>query len=476
LKGRPITARPATVSYRAAKFYRRNKLAVAAGLIILLTVLAGGVVSFVQFRKAQAERAKAEEVNAFLQKMLLTANPNNPSGKNPATGKGYSATVNDMLEQAAKRLETDDFSSQPEVKAELVKIIGSSYMDQGLNDLGEKYLREALKLEIELYGAKHPKVLLSNLLLGHIYLAKANYEEAEKIYEPSLPALREECNRGNLEFSVLSGVLNNYALIRRARGDSKQAEILYRENLALSEQSAPDAETLTFIRTMIALTQFDQGKFDEAETQMRSLIAEAGQTAGSQDIGTANSLTLLGSILTEKGNLTEAAENLREGEKIYRRLLSPNAITIYDNLRLQAQVAYLGGNYSAAETGIEEVLENYRQNASPKYISFATALTVRGLILNKLGRSAEAETVLREALRLRAENLPAKHFLTALTKSALGEILTANRKFDEAEALLLESGADLKALQATENERVRAAEDRLAELYKIRDKPAPAVK
>ena len=83
----------------------------------------------------------------------------------------------------------------------------------------------------------------------------------------------------------------------------------------------------------------------------------------------------------------------------------------------------------------------------------------------------EVETVLCEALRPREENLPAKYFLTVLTKNALGEILTANKKFDEAEALLLESEQDLKTTQATENQRILIAENRLTDLNKVWNKP-----
>jgi len=97
----------------------------------------------------------------------------------------------------------------------------------------------------------------------------------------------------------------------------------------------------------------------------------------------------------EKRDLIGAEANLREGERLYRKLYDPNNIVIYDNLRLQAQVSYLAGKYPEALATINQVLEKYRQNSNPKYISFATALTVQGLILNKLGRGDEAEKILR---------------------------------------------------------------------------------
>ena len=187
-------------------------------------------------------------------------------------------------------------------------------------------------------------------------------------------------------------------------------------------------------------------------------------------------LTLLGSILMEKGDLPEAETNLREGERLYRKLFDPHHIVIYDNLRLQAQVSYLAGRYPEALATINQVLENYRQNSNPKYISFATAMTVQGLILNKLGRSDEAERALREAVKLRAENLPDRHFMAALSKGALGELLTTQKHFAEAEVLLLDSYEGLKSSQSADSPRIKTAAGRLFTLYTDWGKPGDANK
>ena len=469
LRHLPISARPNTIRYRAAKFVHRNRIAVMAAAMITIVLLVGLGVSLVQYRKAQLERAKAEEVNAFLKKMLLTANPSSSSGK-----KGYSLSMNDLLNEATKRLETEDLSKQPEVKAELQKIIGSVYGNQGQYDLAEKYLRAALASQTNLFGANSPKLLETQLQLASLSLAKANYDEAEKIYAQSLPLAREEYRQGKLEATILLDSLNNYALLRRARGDSKHAEQLYRENLAISSQIPDTQAARSATETLLALTLFDQGKFDEAEALARKQVEILKSLPNHEAQTLGNSLTLLGSVLMEKGSLVDAQRNLREAETIFRKILSPNAIAIYDNLRLQAQVSWLSGNYVVADKQIKEVLDNYRQNSNPKYISFATALTVQGLTLNKLGKSAEAESVLREAVRLRTENLPAKHFMTALTKGALGEVLAAQKRFGEAEPLLLESYEELRFSQASENQRTLTARRRLGELYAGTGKPEMA--
>ena len=61
LEGLPVIARPHTVRYRAAKFVRRNRGAVAAAALIALALVAGTIGTAWQARIARQERARAEQ-------------------------------------------------------------------------------------------------------------------------------------------------------------------------------------------------------------------------------------------------------------------------------------------------------------------------------------------------------------------------------------------------------------------------------
>ena len=61
LEGLPVIARPHTVRYRAAKFVRRNRGAVAAAVLIALALVAGTIGTAWQARVARQERARAEQ-------------------------------------------------------------------------------------------------------------------------------------------------------------------------------------------------------------------------------------------------------------------------------------------------------------------------------------------------------------------------------------------------------------------------------
>jgi non-specific serine/threonine protein kinase/serine/threonine-protein kinase len=60
LEGLPVIARPDTFFYRSSKFIRRHKTSVAAAIAMLLTLIAGLVITVHEAYIAPAERAKAE--------------------------------------------------------------------------------------------------------------------------------------------------------------------------------------------------------------------------------------------------------------------------------------------------------------------------------------------------------------------------------------------------------------------------------
>jgi serine/threonine-protein kinase len=463
LERRPVLARPNTLSYRAAKFIRRNRIAVTATALVLLALVVGLSVALHQYRSARRERIKEEAISEYLQKMLLS---NNPGVKRKGGPEG-DTTVNDMLDVAARGLESPDLSMQPEVKARLQHIIGMTYLAQGRYEQAERHLRAALVAETALYGDDSPGTLEARLGIAQLLITKADYDGAAQIYLQIIPRLRAGNREGTVKTALLQNALNDFAVLRRAKGATKEAEMLLREAVDLRTSFPADAQSPSRqSETVLVLTLLDQGKFDEAETFAQRLVAEFRQMPDAGTPEMCGALTILGSVLMEQNKLDEAGAKLREAEALYRKNYSPTFLATYDNLRLQAQALYLQDRLAEAEALIDQVLQNYRQNSNPRYISFATALTIKGLILSRTGRTDEAEKILREALGLREANLPPDHFMTALTRAALGESLMAQKKYSEAEPLLLASYESLARSQTgAANPRTALVKRRLAELY-----------
>jgi serine/threonine protein kinase len=66
-RGRPVSARPDTLAYRAGKFVRRYKLAVAAGVVAAASLVAGSAATFWQARRAEQRFQQVRKLaNVFL--------------------------------------------------------------------------------------------------------------------------------------------------------------------------------------------------------------------------------------------------------------------------------------------------------------------------------------------------------------------------------------------------------------------------
>ncbi len=274
------------------------------------------------------------------------------------------------------------------------RIIGATYLTLGQYDLAQQNLSAALQTQTRISGADGIETLKTGVLLASLWAgAKGDYAKANKFYLENLPRLRAEQKKGTISGDYLGAALNGFALLRRAQGDSRDAESLLREKLALPPSVAPGKKSgLRFARAILALTLADQGKFDEAIKIVREEIASLRREAAEKDSELAANLTGLGSFLLENGEIGESLKNLREGEAIYRKLFSAASLQLGDNLRLQAQAFLAEGKYSEAETDINETLKIYRAATSPQYINYATALMVQGMIYSQTepnGRSGE---------------------------------------------------------------------------------------
>jgi eukaryotic-like serine/threonine-protein kinase len=464
LDGLPVSARKDRFAYRASKFITRNKIGVAAAAAVLLTILAGLIISIWQARIARRERGKAEAVNQFLQTTLLSSSPDSVARRHK-----NDATIQDVLNEVSRRLAAGELSYQPEVKAELQRIIGATYQAIGRSDLALQNLTSALELQTRVYGKDHPETFKTRVVLADVWVNTGEFAKAEEFYDENLPAMRRDQQRGRVDADYLINALYNVALLRRHGGDPKEAETILREILSLLPQASPDLKSnADSYYSTFALTLADQGKFDEAEQIVRPKIAalrqeQNGALVNGPDL--CEDLTGLGNFLLGKGEYGEAEENLREAETIYRKIYDSTKMELGNNLRIQAQVLYHLGRYAEAEAKIVECLKIYRKWITPQYLNFATAITIQGMIYSKTNREAEAEKLLREAVRIRAQYMPEGHFLRAMTDGELGEFLAVQKRFDESEPLLLHSYEALKKSQSPNSPRLTSALQRLVALY-----------
>jgi eukaryotic-like serine/threonine-protein kinase len=121
LQHEPIRARPDTVAYRAAKFVRRNRVALALATVAVLAILAGLIGTLIQARTARIQRDFAfqqlkrnQEHDELMNFLLVDAAP------------GKAISVSDLLDRAAQVVEKRH-SADPVRRADLLMWIGDNY-------------------------------------------------------------------------------------------------------------------------------------------------------------------------------------------------------------------------------------------------------------------------------------------------------------------------------------------------------------
>ena len=127
LVGLPVSARPLTYGYRAAKFYQRNKVSVIAGAFVFVALFTGIIIALWQAQIARAERARAE--NRFNEVRELANNVIFKYHDAIAALPGATAAREMLVTDALKYL--DNLSNEAEGNTELQRELAAAYLKLG---------------------------------------------------------------------------------------------------------------------------------------------------------------------------------------------------------------------------------------------------------------------------------------------------------------------------------------------------------
>ncbi|MDX1385105.1 MAG: tetratricopeptide repeat protein, partial [Thermoanaerobaculia bacterium] len=184
LDGLPVTARPDTLRYRAGKFVRRHRFAVAAAAAVFLLTLGFGAVMATQAARiadqaealaterdrAQQEAAKAEQTAAFLADLFEAADP--------AARQGGALTARDLLDRGGDRLRRD-FAEQPDVQAELMDVLARTYANLGHYPDALALADAAHEARLAAFGPDHPEAARGLYRRGEAQLLNGHFADAE---------------------------------------------------------------------------------------------------------------------------------------------------------------------------------------------------------------------------------------------------------------------------------------------------------
>lgn len=328
----PVTALPYTLKYRSFKYYQRHKTQVVSVVFIMLSLIAGTVISLWQAGQARAQRdlaVKSEEVSTATRNFLLDLF----MAAHPSKTKGDTMTVFQFLDRGY--LEAEKYKGSPEIKLEMLTTIGKLYRSLGdyrkSKDVLDKVYAMAKDSSLPLslsYVQAIQQLALYQRDMGNYDSASSIMKQVFRLYSGiGYPA----------KDSLYTASLKYHAYIYRSLENNDSATALIRRTIALEEQIWPDRNNINLAESyyILGVIQRNQGQYDEAiENISRSLELCEG-IMGTYFPGTIANLNMLASTYNLSGNPNSALEHGRKAKNIAFRLYGENHMetaTTVDNL------------------------------------------------------------------------------------------------------------------------------------------------
>jgi tetratricopeptide (TPR) repeat protein len=450
LRHEPISARPDTLGYRAARFVGRHARGVAAAAVVILTLI--GMMTFYTTRlaaerdRAQREAAKAARVSEALSGLLRGADPI----ANRATPDGF--TVAGLLDSATERVESE-LADQPDAHAEIFTIIGRMYRRVGMYDKAQHLLERALVSGRAAFGPEHPSVAQTLNDLGALAAEKGDYQTATASLESALSTRRQIY--GSLDTNV-ANTLAELGRVYQDYGLNARAEPLHREALAIRQQALGDAhgETAVSMSDLASVLRLN-GDLDGAEALLRRSLDVHRATRGDAHAITATTLHDIALITSARGDAVAAESLFRTAMDVHRKALGDGHPLVAVSLNSLSRILRDQERYDEAAAALEGALDIARPALGPDHQLVAIYTLNLASVYLARGEPARAEPLIREGLRVRLLSpqmvpnrrriFPEDDWSIAAIKGLLGATLTRLGRYEEAETVLLDGKRELDA-------------------------------
>jgi eukaryotic-like serine/threonine-protein kinase len=396
MSGHPVDARPHTIPYRFKKFVGRNKIAAASVPLFLVMAVVFVIFSWVQQVQttrerdiAQLERDKANEVSGFLQELFRSSNP---FAIEPV--RLDTVRMRDFLRIGAERIE-NEFYQQPQIRAQMMHVIGAAYLDLGLFEESEPLLEQSLEIRRDLYNNPHEEIEQSVSSLGTLYHRTGRYDEAMALFNEAI------------------------GINKILHGDTH-------ENTAISEHN-------------LAILLHDLGEYDAAETRQRNALSIFRQRLGNEHPRVAFALNGLGTILTQKGKYDASEEVYRESVRIHEKVYGDNHPNVAVALHNLSSALQWLGRLEEAEPPARQALSILRSELGPEHHRVNSVMTHLASILRDMGHYEEAKEYYYESIEHRRNVFGYESFEMTISLSNYADLLRRMGEYDEAGRIMREA-------------------------------------
>ncbi|NGP88231.1 serine/threonine-protein kinase [Fodinibius halophilus] len=453
----PIIAREDTFRYNASKFIKRHKtgLSVAAGFVLLLI----GFTAFYTWQiaqernKAQLEARKSQEVSTFLTDMFRASDPTfNPKD---------TVTAATFLKRGQERVEQLD--GQPEVQAELLRVIGRAHIHIGNYDKAKKPLYRSLSIRKRIFQNPHSEIASSLREAGYLQRKIGNFAEAESLSREALDiqlaTLGPDHKNTVKTQSQLAFVLSRQGKYKAA--DSLYAETLPKQRKLLSTYHPNIGTTLSDW----ALTLRQLGKFQKADTLKQQALEVWEQNYGRIHPQILQGLNDLAVVKEKMGNFAAAdslyQEALEINDKLYDKA-TPSTAQLLNNI---GTTNIKAGRYEDAEPYLKKALDMRKELLRPNHPSMAESYINLGRLYVDQNKFAKAQPLIQKALKIDTEQHGKNHPYVAGDLRNLGFIAKQRGQYELAERHFKRSLEIMKKTLSSDHPSVAVSLASLGKVY-----------
>jgi eukaryotic-like serine/threonine-protein kinase len=488
LGGQPVLARPESAWYRARKFVRRNKFAVASGVAIGLALSVGATFALWQAhrasqarleafrerdravaaeqragmdrdrallaeqsatkesalaqrernlavaekRRADTQTAAATAVSDFLENDLLAqagawaqASPNQPPDPD--------LKVRTALDRAAAKI-SGKFDSQPAVEAAIRQTIGKTYRDLGLYAEAERQMERTLELRRRVLGPEHPDTLFTMNVLALAYINDGKYAPAEALLTDLIDVRRRF--KADEDPETLAAMSQLAMVVSQGHGDYARSEKLLGRVLEVQRRTLGEshADTLAVMNNL-AVDYVNQGKYAQAEELYQKVVETKQRVLGPEHPSTLTSMNGLGVLYRNEGKYQKAEALFRTVLEERRRTMGeqhPDTLLTLNSLGLLYQAE---GRNTEAEPLLIQVLEARRRLLGDDNPDTMRSLNNVAELYRRQNKLEQAASMFQQLLDARRRVLGPDHPNTINVLVSLGEIKLQQHAYAEAEPL-----------------------------------------
>jgi non-specific serine/threonine protein kinase/serine/threonine-protein kinase len=417
LDDEPVQASPPSTRYRVGKFVRRHKVAVFAGALVALALVAGAVGSTVGLLRAlraetfaRQEADTAKQVSEFLVGLFEVLEPSET--------RGGSITVREILDRGSMKIESE-LAAQPLLRARLMSTMGRVYQSLGLYDEARPLLAESLQSRRALLDDRHPALAEGLLEMGWLLMMTGNYtgarplvREALEIHESTLSASDPELAQTLIIEAHLLTELGEYG----AAADAAAQALEIRE-----ERFGANHPNVARTLDVLANLYYKSGDYTAARPLYERSLQVRRDAFGDSHLDVARSYNNLAMLFKVTGDYDTAHDLYEQALEIFESTLGADHPAVATSLNNLAALISETGDQEAARPYYERALA-IREQALPDHPDLASSLNDLATLLMDAGDHTSARPLLERAVRIEEEVLGPDHVKVAYSLNNLGRL------------------------------------------------------